>query len=115
MSNLLRALQLNPDAAFAHYLLGVAYYRAGMYEDAEDSLLQAHQLENRLSIARLVLAEVYIQIQELPAALTQLRAYLDENPDASNVSQVRHVSSQLEAVLNAEEKNSRAYGMENNN
>jgi tetratricopeptide (TPR) repeat protein len=107
MDHLLKALDLNPDAPFAHYLLGVAYYRGAMYEDAEDSLLRALELEDRLGIARLILAEVYIRIQELPNALTQLRKYLDENPDASNLSQVRQVSTRLEAALGAEGEGAR--------
>jgi tetratricopeptide (TPR) repeat protein len=114
MGSLLRAIDLNPDAAFAHYLLGVTYSRAALYEDAEERLLRALELEDRLSAARLMLAEVYIQIQEWPNALTQLQVYLDENPDASNVTQVRHVRSRIEAALNAEEKASRTDGSADN-
>jgi Flp pilus assembly protein TadD len=114
MGSLLRAIELNPDAAFAHYLLGVMYSRSALYEDAEECLLRALELEDRLSAARLVLADVYIQIQEWPNALTQIQVYLDENPDASNVTQVRQVSSRIEAALNAEEKASRTYGPADN-
>jgi len=104
MGSLFRAVDLNPDAAFAHYLLGLAYYKIAMYKDAEASLLRALELEDRLSIARLVLAEVHIRLHESPNALKQLRLYVDENPDASNAALVQHIISRLEAAIEAGKK-----------
>ncbi len=103
LENLLQAIQLNPGFAFAHYLLGVTYYKAGLYEDAESSLLHSFEMEPRLSDARLALANVYIRMQEWPNAFEQLKAYVSENPDGPGLDQARQTESRIEEILNAED------------
>jgi Flp pilus assembly protein TadD len=95
---LLEAVRLTPDAAFAHYLLGVAHYKTGFYSEAQKNLLRALELEPKLGVARLALANVHLRLQDWSAALLQMEAYLKENPDAPDREQIRAKSEQVEAV-----------------
>lgn len=95
LDNLEAALKLKPNTAFAHYLLGVAFYKSAFYEDAEDNLKRALLLEPRLAHARLALANVYIRMQEWPNAIMQLDVYLTENPRSEDRAQVEATRSKI--------------------
>ncbi len=103
LGSLLLALERNPRAAFGYYLLGLVYHESSLYEDAEDNLLRSLDLEPRLSVARLALANVYIRIEDWPRALSQIDAYLSETPDSSAHTQVRALRVRIEEVLRKED------------
>lgn len=81
---LLRAVELSPDAAFAHYLLGVTYYKCGEFSDAEKSLVHALELEPQLATVHVALANVYVQAQNWSKAVASLDLYLKENPHGTD-------------------------------
>lgn len=91
-----RAVELDPQIAFAHYLLGVAYYKAGRFSDAEKSLTNALELDPQLGPIRLALANLYTRVQNFPAALAQLDAYLKENPRAPDRDRVIEARREIE-------------------
>lgn len=88
LSNLNAAMKLNPNAPFAHYLLGVTYYKSALFEDAEDSLKHSLKLAPELLEAHLALANLYVRIQEWPNAIAQLDAYLAASPRSALREQV---------------------------
>jgi Tfp pilus assembly protein PilF len=102
LGSLLEAVELNPHAAFGYYLLGVTYYESSLYEDAEENLIRSMEIEPRLSIARLALANVYIRIEEWPRALSQINDYLSENPNSSDRSQILALHARIEGLLASE-------------
>jgi tetratricopeptide (TPR) repeat protein len=96
-----QAVELNPAAVFAYYLMGVTYHRAALYEDAEDNLMRSIELEPRLADARLALANVYIRIHDWPRALSQIDAYLKHPFRVSDLEQIQKTRSQILEELNA--------------
>jgi len=102
LGSLLDAVDLNPHAAFAYYLLGITYYESSLFEDAEDNLRRAMEVEPRMTFTRLALANVYVRIQDWPSALSELDAYLETNPDGDDRSRIEHLYAQIQGVLNQE-------------
>jgi tetratricopeptide (TPR) repeat protein len=88
------ALNLN-RSAMAHYLLGTAYFRSAAYDDAESNLRQALALEPRMASARLMLANLYIRLQNWQNALLNLDMYLSENPKAPDRVQVQETRAKV--------------------
>jgi tetratricopeptide (TPR) repeat protein len=88
-------VKLKPDAAFAHYLLGVTYYRCAFYEDAEEHLKRALGLAPDLLDSHLALANVYIKMQEWPNVIAQLDAYLAANPKSRLREQVESMRAKI--------------------
>jgi Tfp pilus assembly protein PilF len=82
------AIKLDPNSATACYLLGVTYYKSGAYDLAGEPLKRALTLDRNLSLARLVLANVYMRQKEWQDALDSLDAYLSANPTADNREEV---------------------------
>jgi tetratricopeptide (TPR) repeat protein len=97
LGSLNTAVRLNPNAAFAYYLLGVTYYRASFYEEAEGHLKRSIGLASDLLDARLALANVYIRIQEWSNAIAQLDAYLAGNPKAEMRKQAEDTRAKIVA------------------
>jgi Tfp pilus assembly protein PilF len=97
--NLQAAVAINPAAAFGHYLLGIALYKSNSYQDAEDKLKHALALEPRLGHARLALANLYIRSQQWGKALSQIDAYLKEQPNAPDRDEVTALRSRIESLL----------------
>jgi tetratricopeptide (TPR) repeat protein len=102
LGSLLEAVALNPRAAFGYYLLGVTYHESSLYEDAEDNLIRSMEIEPRLSIARLALANVYIRIEDWPRALSQINAYLSESQDSPDRRQILAFHASIEGILASE-------------
>jgi tetratricopeptide (TPR) repeat protein len=91
-----QAVRISPDAAFAHYLLGVTHYKLCLYSDAIRNLERALELEPKLQNARLAAANVHIRLQEWSAALRELDMYLKQNPNAPDREQILATHSQIE-------------------
>jgi Tfp pilus assembly protein PilF len=100
-----RAIQLNPGAAFARYLLGVAYYRLGSYADAEKALVRSLDLDPSLGNVRLALANVYIKVQDWSKALTHLDTYLKDYPRSSIRESVLSTRTKIAEIARNGEKN----------
>jgi len=76
------AIKLKPQSAMAHYFLGTAYYKSDFFEEAEESLKKAHDLDPSFSKTRIMLVNVYTRQKKLKEALEQIDAFLKENPKA---------------------------------
>jgi tetratricopeptide (TPR) repeat protein len=103
-SFLLEAIDLRPEASFAHYLLGIVAYRTSSDTNAEQSFRRALDIEPRLRWARLGLANLYIRQRKWESALAELDAYLEDFPNALNGPEVeaarQRVVEQLIAATN---------------
>jgi tetratricopeptide (TPR) repeat protein len=89
LESLQQALKLQPSSGYAHYLIGIVYYKTMFYEEAEDHLQRAVDAGREMGFARLALANVYIRMLEWDSVVEQLDAYLKSNPWANNRDQIR--------------------------
>jgi tetratricopeptide (TPR) repeat protein len=82
-------------SASAYYFLGTAYYRSSFYEEAEENLKRALDLDGHQAATRLMLANVYMKQQKWASALEHLDAYLRENPKAADREQIEGTRSRV--------------------
>lgn len=99
---LLQVVQTNPDASYAHHLLGVTYYKSKLNREAEASFRRALELEPRLGDAHLGLVNVYIRANNWSAVLAEIDIYLKENPNAADREQLLSKRSQVERISNGQ-------------
>jgi Flp pilus assembly protein TadD len=99
-----KALQLDPRGPRANYYLGTVLYKVGDYERAESMLINALALDNHLQDAHLSLLNIYIRQKRYGAALEQISAYLEANPNAPQREQIENLRIQIESALNQEAK-----------
>jgi tetratricopeptide (TPR) repeat protein len=85
---LAQAIQIRPQASFAHYLLGIVAFKSADYAKAEESLNRALNIEPRLRWARLALANLYMREAQWKKALAELDAYLEAFPKVLNRREV---------------------------
>jgi Tfp pilus assembly protein PilF len=78
-----------------YYFLGTAYYKSDFYEEAEDNLQHAMEMDPKLAAGHLMLANLYIKQKKWPDALTHLDAYLNENPKASDRLEIQDTRSKV--------------------
>src|SRR5215813_513813 len=102
LDSLEEAVKLNPRSALGYFLLGQANYRSDFLEEAEAAFKKAHDLDPRISAARLMLANLYVKMEKWDDVLEQLDAYLKENPkavDRASVEQMRErIAKNAQAV-----------------
>jgi tetratricopeptide (TPR) repeat protein len=92
LSNINKAFEIQPGAPLGHYLSGVVYFMTGFYEESESHFKKALGTGgSRLILARLALAEIYIQLKEWDSVVVQLDQYLVEVPNAQNRVRIRSV------------------------
>lgn len=100
--DLLKAIEIWPHSSFAHYLLGVTYYEAGFYEDAEDSLMHALNLDPQFAEIHIALANLYMKLQEWDSALLHLDTYLAEAEDHKELDNLQSIRSRLQKIVESE-------------
>ena len=88
------ALKIKRSAA-AYYFLGTAYYKSTFYEEAEENLKRALQMDGHVPGTRLMLANLYMKEQKWQTALEQFDAYLIENPRAADRAQIEETRSKV--------------------
>jgi tetratricopeptide (TPR) repeat protein len=76
------AIDVRPDWAEAHYLLGTALRVTGQRSAARTELARALEIDASLIDARRVLAEVHADLGEHEYAVEEGRRYLQKKPDA---------------------------------
>jgi len=84
-----KVLEIRPNSAVAHCLIGAAKVKTKSYDDAEKSFLRALELDSSLAAARLMLANLYLHQEKWGAAVEQLKQYLEDNPFAPDRSVVK--------------------------
>ena len=90
LSNLNKALEVQPNAPLPQYLNGIVYFMTGFYEEAESQFKKALSTGgSRMVMARLALADIYIRLQEWDGVVAQLDQYLEDFPLAPNRVAVR--------------------------
>ena len=76
------AIDVRPDWAEAHFLLGTALRLTGQRSAARTELARALEIDASLLEARRVLAEVHADLGEHEYAVEEGRRYLQKKPDA---------------------------------
>jgi hypothetical protein len=99
-----RAVKVKPDAAFAHYLLGVTYHKSSVYGRSEASFKKALELDAKLRWTRIALANLYLRLGRLPEVVEQLDIYLKDYPDVQNRFEVQEMRKRIAKTLPAEKK-----------
>ena len=99
LDTLEEAIQIEPHAAAAYYLLGTAYFKSAFYEDAEANLKRALDIESAMVSARLMLINVYLRQENWKSALEHLDLYTTQNPNATNRTQIQEIRSKVIETL----------------
>ena len=100
VTELEKALALNPDAAMARLYLGGALLQLKKLPDAERELLRAYQLAGKsVATAQLLLGQLYYNQQKYELALRAFEQYLKDVPNAPNAAQIQDVIAKLKASL----------------
>jgi tetratricopeptide (TPR) repeat protein len=79
LARIRRQIEVAPDQAGLHYLLGLACFRASDWEQAERSLLKAIELQPEMTGSYLVLSQVYVATQKDGQALARIEKALSVN------------------------------------
>ena len=98
------AIRMRPLSVMAHYYLGAANYKSGFYKEAEASLNRAHELDPRMGMIRLMLANVFMKQSKWEDVLEQLNAYLKENPKASDRAAIDQMRATIVKGLETAQK-----------
>lgn len=89
-----RSLELDKQSSTPYLFLGLAEMMIGEYQPAEAHLLLAYEI-GKATIAHIYLANLYDLKHEPAKAIEQLQAFLKENPEAPQASQIRGVIEKL--------------------
>jgi tetratricopeptide (TPR) repeat protein len=94
------------DYPQAHFLNALANYRLSNFDAAEKSAREALRLDTRKQYVATMhlLGVILAQKQDYPGAAEQLKAYLKEAPQASDVATVKGQLAQVERVLAAKQQ-----------
>lgn len=96
LSYALRAVKFRSTAS--HYdTLGMVYYRLERYHKAVEAYTEALKLDPSMSTTLLQRADSYIELGDTYEAIQDLERYLDVEPNAENVEEIR---SRLDALRN---------------
>lgn len=89
-----RSIEIDNRSSASYLFLGLAEMMTGDYPSAEFHLLRAYEI-GKPTIAHIYLANLY-DLQGQPAkAIEQLQAFLRENPESPNSSQIREAIEKL--------------------
>jgi Tfp pilus assembly protein PilF len=78
------AVKMSPRSSIAYYYLGSANLKSSFFEEAEAAFKKVEEIDPNMSLARLMLANVYASMNKLNDAVRYLDAYLQDNPKAEN-------------------------------
>jgi len=95
LDSLEEAVKLNPRSAVGYFLLGQANYQSSFFEEAENAFKKTLDLDPRISSARLMLANVDVKLERWDDVLTNIDAYLKENPKASDRASVEQMRARI--------------------
>jgi predicted Zn-dependent protease len=78
------AVKMNPRSSIAYYYLGSANFKSAFLEEAEAAFKKAEEIDPNMTLVRLMLANVYANMNKLNDAVHYLDAYLQDNPKVEN-------------------------------
>jgi tetratricopeptide (TPR) repeat protein len=84
LSTLERAIELRPESAIAHCLVGSAHAKANSPEEAEKHFKIALELDGNFAAPRLMLASLYVRQQNWGEAVENLETYLKDFPSSQD-------------------------------
>ena len=89
-------LKRSPDSSAGHFLLGCAYLKLGDLTRAEKNLKAACALDPAgMPSAHLQLANLYLRQQDMNAASTELREYLQINPSDPQAPAIKKMLARI--------------------
>jgi tetratricopeptide (TPR) repeat protein len=89
------AVKMNPRSSVAYYYLGSANFKSQFLEEAESAFKKVEELDPQMTIARLMLANVYAMMNKLNDAVRYLDTYLQENPKVENRAALEDLRARL--------------------
>jgi tetratricopeptide (TPR) repeat protein len=89
------AVKMNPRSSVAYYYLGSANFKSQFFEEAEAAFKKVEELDPEMSITRLMLANVYANMNKLDDAVRYLDVYLKENPKVENRAALEDLRARL--------------------
>jgi Flp pilus assembly protein TadD len=100
MDSLDAAIKIRPGSATAHFYLGTAYYKSEFYKEAEQSLKKACELDSTMSVARLMLVNVYLKQKRWNDLLEQIDIFIKQNPNAKERKPMEDLRQKITKELN---------------
>jgi tetratricopeptide (TPR) repeat protein len=91
LSTLEKAIEIRPQSAIAHCLVGSAHAKANSPAEAEKHFKIALELDADLVAARLMLASLYLRQENWEEAVERLEAYLQDFPSSQDRSIVKRM------------------------
>ncbi len=98
------AVKMDSRSSMGYYYLGSAYYKSDFFPEAEQNLLKSQKLEPKSRPVRLMLINVYMKMGKWENVLTQLNAYLDDNPKAPDRAQMEEMRTKVREGLESLKK-----------
>ena len=89
LTTLEKAIEIRPQSAIAHCLVGSAHAKANSPAEAEKHFKLAVELDGDLGAARLLLANLYLRQENWGEAIDSLEAYLKDFPSSQDRSIVK--------------------------
>jgi len=100
MDSLDEAIKMKPGSATAHFYLGTAYYKSDFFKEAEESLKKACELDPTLSVARLMLVNVYLKQKRWNDLVAQIDIFIKQNPNAKERKPMEELREKITKELN---------------
>jgi len=91
LSTLDKAIEIRPQSAIAHCLVGSVHAKANSPEEAEKHFKLALELDADLGAARLMLADLYLRHENWDEAVQSLETYLQDFPSSQDKSIVKRM------------------------
>jgi predicted Zn-dependent protease len=95
------AVKMSPRSSIAYYYLGSANFKSSFLEEAEAAFKKVEEIDPNMSLSKLMLANVYANMNKLTDAVHYLDAYLQENPKAENRASLEDFRARLKKALEA--------------
>jgi tetratricopeptide (TPR) repeat protein len=93
------AVKLSPRSSIAYYYLGSANFKSSFLEEAEAAFKKVEELDPNMSLVKLMLANVYANMNKLDDAVRYLDSYLQDNPKVENRASLEDFRAKLKKAM----------------
>jgi tetratricopeptide (TPR) repeat protein len=83
------AITAYPGEGDPYFALAKLHFDQSQFKESLAAGLQAHSKTHRMADVHILLAKIYLSLQDYPALTAQLRLYLEESPKGPMADQVR--------------------------